>query len=93
MERLFAEIGNDNMTCLISVSVPIAKQFLTINEKWVLVKFMKALGTGGVWGGPMVKMCSSETVPKAKQYQAVSSEIVPKAKQSMGYMDLPSNPF
>ena len=28
-----------------SVSVPIAKQFLTINEKWVLVKFMKALGT------------------------------------------------
>ena len=33
----------------------------------------------------MVKMCSSETVPKAKQYQAVSSEIVPKAKQSMGY--------
>ena len=27
------------------VSVPIAKQFLTINEKWVLVKFMKALGT------------------------------------------------
>ena len=24
----------------------------------------------------MVKMCSSETVPKAKQYQAVSSEIV-----------------
>ena len=29
----------------ISVSVPIAKQFLTINEKWVLVKFMKAFGT------------------------------------------------
>ena len=28
-----------------SVSVPIAKQFFTINEKWVLVKFMKALGT------------------------------------------------
>ena len=28
-----------------SVSVPIVKQFLTINEKWVLVKFMKALGT------------------------------------------------
>ena len=28
-----------------NVSVPIAKQFLTINEKWVLVKFMKALGT------------------------------------------------
>ena len=28
-----------------SVSVPIAKQFLTINEKLVLVKFMKALGT------------------------------------------------
>ena len=28
-----------------SVSVPIAKQFLTIDEKWVLVKFMKALGT------------------------------------------------
>ena len=26
-------------------SVPIAKQFFTINEKWVLVKFMKALGT------------------------------------------------
>ena len=26
-------------------SVPIVKQFLTINEKWVLVKFMKALGT------------------------------------------------
>ena len=41
----------------------------------------------------MVKMCSSETVPKAKQYQDVSSKIVPKAKQSMGYMDLPSNPF
>ena len=41
----------------------------------------------------MVRMCSSETVPKVKQYQAVSSEIVPKAKQSMGYMDLPSNPF
>ena len=30
---------------LYSVSVPIAKQFFTINEKWVLVKFMKALGT------------------------------------------------
>ena len=44
-------------------------------------------------GGPMVKMCSSKTVPKAKQYQAVSSEIVPKVKQSMGYIDLPSNPF
>ena len=26
-------------------TVPIAKQFFTINEKWVLVKFMKALGT------------------------------------------------
>ena len=33
------------ITFLNSVSVPIAKQFLTINEKWVLVKFMKALGT------------------------------------------------
>ena len=44
-------------------------------------------------GDPMVKMWSSETVPKVKQYLAVSSEIVPKAKQSMGYMDLPSNPF
>ena len=51
------------------------------------------MGFWGCTGGPMVKMCSSETVPKVKQYQAVSSEIVPKAKQSMGYMDLPSNPF
>ena len=25
--------------------VPIATQFFAINEKWVLVKFMKALGT------------------------------------------------
>ena len=33
------------LSSLCSVSVPIAKQFLTINEKWVLVKFMKALGT------------------------------------------------
>ena len=41
----------------------------------------------------MVQMCESKTVHKAKQYQVVSSEIVPKAKQSMGYMDLPSNPF
>ena len=32
----------------------------------------------------MVKMCSSETVPKAKQYQAVSSEIVPKVKTVHG---------
>ena len=60
----------------------------------ILSVFIILLGSGGVWGGgPMVKMCSSKTVPKAKQYQAVSSEIVPKAKQSMGYMDLPSNPF
>ena len=51
------------------------------------------MGFSGCTGGPMVKMCLRETVPKAKQYQAVSSEIVPKAKQSMGYMDLPSNPF
>ena len=55
--------------------------------------FYNFMGFRGCTGGPMVKMCSSETVPKAKQYQAVSSEIVPKAKQSMGYMDLPSNPF
>ena len=51
------------------------------------------MGFWGWTGGPMVKMCSSKTVPKAKQYQAVLSEIVPKEKQSMGYMDLPSNPF
>ena len=59
----------------------------------ILSVFIILWGSGGVRGGPMVKMCSSKTVPKAKQYQAVSSEIVPKAKQSMGYMDLPSNPF
>ena len=51
------------------------------------------MGFWGCMGGPMVQMCSSKTVPKAKQYQVVSSKIVPKAKQSMGYMDLPSNPF
>ena len=51
------------------------------------------MGFWGCTGGPMVKMSSSETVPKSKQYQAVSSKIVPKVKQSMGYMDLPSNPF
>ena len=51
------------------------------------------MGFWGCTGDPMVKMWSSEMVPKAKQYLAVSSEIVPKAKQSIGYMDLPSNPF
>ena len=30
---------------------------------------------------------------KQNEIKAVSSEIVPKVKQSMGYMDLPSNPF
>ena len=59
----------------------------------ILSVFIILWGSWGVLGGPMVKMCSRETVPKAKQYQAVLSEIVPKVKQSMGYMDLPSNPF
>ena len=42
------------------------------------------MGFWGCTGGPMVKMCSSETVPKAKQYQAVSSEIVPKSETVHG---------
>ena len=43
--REATEFGESSFKFLFSVSVPIAKQFLTINEKWVLLKFMKALGT------------------------------------------------
>ena len=53
----------------------------------ILSVFIILWGSGGVRGVQWSKCV------QAKQYQAVSSEIVPKAKQSMGYMDLPSNPF
>ena len=59
----------------------------------ILSVFIILWGSGGVRAIQWSKCVQAETVPKAKQYQAVSSEIVPKAKQSMGYMDLPSNPF
>ena len=55
--------------------------------------FYNFMGFWGYTGPPMVKMCSSDTVPIPTQHQAVSSDIVPKPTQSMGDMDLPSNPF
>ena len=39
----------------------------------------------------MVKMCSSDTVPKATWDQATQCGLVPKATWSMGDLDLPSN--
>ena len=39
----------------------------------------------------MVKMCSSDTVPKATWDQVTYCGLVPKVTWSMGDLDLPSN--
>ena len=59
----------------------------------ILSVFIILWGSGGVWGVQWSKCVQAKQFLKRNSTKLFSSEIVPKAKQSMGYMDLPSNPF